>query len=372
MQRIGPLLLFALAPVACSSPMPAEPGYVLQLVAPDYVEQIDPAQKHQVGDKSALQVRWFGTSCYTLELGELSLMLDPFVSNGYCFPPDFRKNRAEVDRVFEHLTPAPTAIFVNHTHNDHFLDADRALVEWEDTVLYGGRSAGNLLAGFGLQDRARDVGERSPGRVPEEGGVSGHYVRYQAFRSMHTPHFVLRDLEIAGIKVPIIDVVLTGLNGVVPEPLTEAPEFTDYQTGEVYNYLFDFCDAETDERRITVFLLGSPFSEAEPLPPEGTPIDVLIILVSSADNVEGDYPAAWIRRLNPRFMVLSHYNNFFAKRGDSGEYDTLFAADVEGFIEDLRAVAADEGVEKIYAPSVADPSREDLDTALRFPIPVGE
>ena len=351
--------------------MPVLPGSLLS---------VNNADRAIEGDDKALQIRWFGTACYALQLGELSIVLDPFISTGLTFPGVFVSREEAVGRVFAPLKPEPRAIFVNHTHFDHFLDADEALSTWRDATLYGSQSAVNILHGFGLHKRAVNVaGADRTGRSQMSGVISRgqHSVRYQAFRTEHTPHFRNSLLEV------------TLLDGLVPEPLPEPPRFLDYKAGEVYNYLFEFtrkkaragadsnARQETDShrssptgpRKLTVFYLGSPYHFDPARLPADTPIDVLIMLVPSAQNVES-YPDLWLDHLRPGHIVLSHYDN--ALQRDSAD-KVLFAADLIGVLRDVQRAAAKNGFERIYVPSIAEPSpgvsgpSGRRDTAIRIP-----
>ncbi|MCB1133412.1 MAG: hypothetical protein KDN05_19990, partial [Verrucomicrobiae bacterium] len=51
------------------------------------------------------------------------------------------------------------------------------------------------------------------------------------------------------------------------------------------------------------------------LPPAGTPIDVAILCTPGHEFVD-DYPAAHLKRLRPRHIVLGHFNNFLKNATD--------------------------------------------------------
>ena len=344
-------LLTLLVALGCTSNdprMPARTGVQLEITR---------APVHVVSDPTALQIRWLGTTCYVLELGELSVLLDPFVSNGYVYPWNMESRKDEVLRRFAPLTPAPQAVFVTETHTDHFLDAHAALRLWPEVTLYGSRTAQNLLAGYGLRERARDVAEHPTGELNEPREEPRFALTFEAFASKHTPHFK------SG---------WTFLGGGEAEPLEDEPGFWDYQAGEAYNYLFTFRSLENPALQpLRVFMLNAPHSRSFPLPPADTPIDVLLILTPSTETVEGDYPAEWIHRLQPRIVVLAHFDDFLSARDYDQDPPTkvLYEADVLGFLlEAQRAALSYPRFERIVVPALSDPSHRAANTVVRVPL----
>lgn len=102
------------------------------------------------GYADTLQLFWFGSGCHLIRLGHLSVMTDPFVTNGTRIT-NARTDPQRVAATFAKLSP-PDAIVINHSHIDHLLDAYAALTlpAWRDArvPLHGGRSSRNLLAGW--------------------------------------------------------------------------------------------------------------------------------------------------------------------------------------------------------------------------------
>ncbi len=319
--------------------------------------EIKRAPVHTLGDASALQIRWLGTACYALELGGLSVLLDPFVSNGFVYPWNMESRKDEVERLLAPLEPRPQAVFVSEGHTDHVLDAHRALALWPEATLWGSRTVKNVLAGHGLQERVRDVAKEPTGELFEPGEKPGVALRFQAFESKHTPHFK------SG---------WTFLGGTVDEPLDDEPGFWDYVAGEAYNYLLEFRSlSDPKALPLNVFVLNAPHSRKFPLPSADTPIDVLLILTPSTETVEGDYPAEWIERLQPRVIVLSHFDDFMSPRDYDQEppSEVLYEADITGFLLDAqRAALRYERFERIVVPALADPSHRSGNTVVRVPL----
>lgn len=254
--------------------------------------------------RNTLQLSWFGSACHLIQLGDIRVLTDPFVTNGFrVFSNVSDPNR--VAATLGHLSP-PQAILVNHSHFDHFLDAHAALVqeEWAKAgvPLYGGQTCKNLLAGFqtpGLLERCHPID--APGVVINRSLGGGKHLRVTAFASKHSPHFRCG---------------LTLANGVLTKPRSSPPlAMTDFPTGEVFNYLIEL---RAGGKTFTVFYLGGFFDLKkfpESLPPAGTHIDVAILTAASHLNVPG-YPEQHLSRLRPRHIVLNHFNTFMAEKPD--------------------------------------------------------
>lgn len=280
-------------------PMPAMDGAVMEVRRSQHSLVAQDARY-----RDTLQVYWFGSGCHLIQLGDIRVLTDPFVTNGF----RIFSNQSDPDRVgatLARLSP-PQAVLVNHSHFDHFLDAHEALTldEWTKArvPLYGGPTCKNLLAGFqtpGLLDRCHPI--YGPGVIIDRSLGGNKHLRVTAYASRHSPHFKCG---------------LTLANGVQEEPRISPPlAMTDFPTGEVFNYLIEL---RTGGKSYNVFYLGG-FYELEKLPaslpPSGTRIDVAILTAASHRNVPG-YPEDHLARLRPRHIVLSHFNTFMAEKPD--------------------------------------------------------
>lgn len=300
----GTILCVAMASLlsGCAKPprMPAADGAVIEVRRSDH-----DLRKGESGYSDQLQLYWFGTACHLIRLGGVSVLTDPFVTN------DFRLTGMESDKKRVEATlggiEPPDAVLVNHSHHDHILDAHAAMAQplWEakGVPLYGGLSASNLLAGYDggkIDPRWHSVEHGT--RVRIAGTEPGYSAVVTAYRTEHGPH---------------LECGYTFANGHIEHPRTAPPrKLTDFQAGEVFNYLIEMRGP--GGIRFNVFYLGAPFhldERPESLPPEGTRIDVAIILAPSADKVRG-YPSEHLARLRPKNIVLSHFNTFIREDPD--------------------------------------------------------
>jgi L-ascorbate metabolism protein UlaG (beta-lactamase superfamily) len=296
----GALLTMAILSTCMSGPrMPAMDGAVIELRRSDRS-----IERGEAGFADALQLSWFGSGCHLIRLGELSVLTDPFVSNG----PPLAYPRSRTERVNETLgmIAPPEAVLINHSHFDHFLDAYPALAlePWRKArvPLYGGMSCRNLVAGWKDDDVTRrcHVIENHGGKVRVHGVPSGYKLEVTAYPGTHGPH---------------LKCGYTAFDGKVEQPLTSPPEsIDDYKTGEVFNYLIKLTQGTTS---FTVFYLGA-IGDLDAIPtklPGGDRLDVVLLCAPGADKVPG-YPAGALTRLKARHVVLSHFNTFLKEDPD--------------------------------------------------------
>ena len=291
------------------------------------------------GYRDTLQLSWFGSGCHLIQLGDLRVLTDPFVSRGadLVFP---ESDREKVMATFGRMSP-PDVVVVNHGHVDHLLDAYPAMIlpGWERVPLYAGRTTCNILAGW----KNPDIGARCH-EIPADGGTifrqrkGGGGIRIDAFRARHGPH---------------LDCGFVAFSGNVDAPRGSPPAWQgDYKSGETYNFLVTLDHGGTVFR--VFYLAGIADLEDMPgsLPPAGTVIDVAILCTPGHDKVD-DYPAAHLARLRPRHIVLGHFDNFLR---DAPDEQTSYAG-----IDFAKTDAMSRAVQAFFTgPSAVDPEFEAL------------
>ncbi|MDR4517662.1 MAG: hypothetical protein MRK00_09810 [Nitrosomonas sp.] len=289
------------------------------------------------------------------------MLTDPFVTTG----KNLKKvlsDKQEVERTLGQLKQAPDAIFIGHSHIDHLLDVHTAMLElpnWQNVPLFGSLTTQNILKGHkntDLDKRVNIVDTKQPGQwksipISNQKRNKGYSIEYMALETAHTPHFSF-DLKFFGIEKAFDH---TFLDRKIEEPLKHLPrKLTDYPSGEVYNFLFKLKHNDTE---FIVLMLGSPMPLADypdSLPPGDIPIDVVIGLAASADNVE-DYPKKQIARLKPRVVILSHFNNFLNK--DEDEILHILhkpVVDIKQYLLDVQKIATYPNFEKILVPAITE------------------
>ncbi len=170
-----------------------------------------------------------------------------------------------------------------------------------------------------------------------------------ALKTANTPHFAFFPLLVNSFSFSG-----TLLDGIIDKPLSKPPTSMDYQSGEVYNFLFRF---RHDSTEFIVLMLGSPMpliDYPQSLPPQGIPIDVVFGLTANAENVI-DYPKEQMERLMPRVIILSHFNNFFNKNADEILHiEGHPLVDIDQYLLDVQKIADYPGFEKIIVPAITE------------------
>jgi L-ascorbate metabolism protein UlaG (beta-lactamase superfamily) len=321
--------------------MPAVDGAVIEVRRSDVS-----INKGEAGFSDTLQLYWFGSGCHVIRLGDLSVLTDPFVSNG---PPlIYLKSRKErVAETFGRIEP-PEAVLINHSHFDHFLDAYPALAlkEWREArvPLHGGLTCRNLIAGWKDDDVTRRCHEISKGGGPVRvnGVPAGYKLDVNAYPGTHGPH---------------LKCGYTAFDGSVTDPLPSPPHsIDDYKTGEAFNY---WIKVSKGAKSFTVFYLGA-IGDLEAIPerfPDGRPLDVVLLCAPGADKVPG-YPEGALIRLKPRHVVLSHFNTFLKE--DPDEQLSVGRSDLvrlDRLSRQIQSVCLDKkngypGFEKLHIPAI--------------------
>ncbi len=340
----GALLVTAILTACMNGPkMPAVDGAVIEVRRSDVS-----IAKGEAGFDDMLQLYWFGSGCHVIRLGNLSVLTDPFVSNGPPFVyPESREER--VAETFGRIKP-PQAVLINHTHFDHFLDAYPALAldQWRAArvPLYGGLTCRNLIAGWNDDEVTQRCHVISKGgeavtvpRVPD-----GYRLEARAYPGTHGPH---------------LKCGYTAFDGSVTEPRKSPPSsIDDYKTGEALNY---WIKVSKGSKSFTVFYLGA-IGDLEAIPssfPDGEPLDVILLCAPGADKVSGyRYPEEVLSRLKPRHVVLSHFNTFLKE--DPDEQLSVGRSDLirlDKLSRQIQAVCVDESkgytsFEKLHIPAI--------------------
>ncbi len=219
---------------------------------------------------------------------------------------------------------------------------------WENTSVYGSKTAGHILAGYNqkINTKAADLsGEYAEIYSSKNDGS----LYYKAFEAEHAPHFVIFSTE--------IDLWDEKLD----TDRTTPPEYvSDFVAGKSLIYIFKL---NSDNKEYKVALVGA----ASMLPGglEQEDIDILILCVPGSQYIKGypkTYPLQFIEMLKPRFIMLSHYDDFFSPRENDffdkrdKNVSTVLTSNFYGFIHDVQTYIANttdyDRFESIIVPDV--------------------
>ncbi|MBW3652174.1 MAG: MBL fold metallo-hydrolase [Actinobacteria bacterium] len=233
---------------------------------------------------AGLELEWLGVSGYRLTFEGVSLFVDPYVSRvplralllGRVAMPD----EALIDRYIS--APGPVAgVLVGHTHFDHAIDAP-AIARRFATKAYGSSSLAQLMHLHGLPELAVEVVAHKPYEL-------GPFV----VRFVPSRHSRL----LFGRRVPMDgELTCDHLHGLSPRA---------YRCGQVWGIRIEVAG-------MSLYHQGSADLDDDELRAE--PVDVFLAGVAGRSFT----PRYWERilpRLDPRVVVPTHYDDFFAPLG---------------------------------------------------------
>jgi len=276
--------------------------------ARDDVQALRELEAAPLGLPAGLEVSWLGVSGYRLTYDGVSLFVDPYVSRAPLRALLLRRpampDEALIDRYASVAGPV-AGVLVGHTHFDHAIDAP-AIARRYGAKAYGSASLARLMRLHGLGHLAVEVVAHRPYEL-------GPFV----VRFVPSRHSKL----LFGRKVPMDgELTCDHLHGLAPGA---------YRCGAVWGVRIDVAG-------VSFYHQGSANLDDDALGRE--PVDVFLAGIAG----RGVTPRYWERilpRLDPRLVVPTHYDDFFAPLGRRlGFVRRVRLAEVPG---ELRSVSRD-------------------------------
>ena len=322
MKWIAPFLFL----LACGKPIPT-PRHAVDLVRKN-------AREIHRGDpryNDTLQVKWLGTASYIMQLGDTWILTDPFYSYHSMITTGIGSIKSEPIQVAKiaadlQKLPKPAAIFISHSHYDHLLDLAELYtqMQWTDIPIIGSPTTKNILAGYGIGlENNVHLAQSSWHPITEN-------LKYQAIKAGHAPHLKGITLYAGCVDLPC-----------------KAPPYkaSQFRCGQTYAYLFELSTKESTK---TVYFTGAATNAPEGFPDSSIQsVDLAILCVPGWRLVSG-YPESFIERLQPPYVLASHYDDFFHK---TGRREVIFA-DLQGFIDQILTVSSYATFKEIMLPAV--------------------
>jgi len=251
-----------------------------------------------------LEVQWLGTAGFRIAWQDHVLLVDPYFSR-----PSMRAvfGRQALARRPDPLTPAfdrVDAVLVGHTHFDHALDVPDVARQY-DCRVYGSRSLRHLMGLHGCAERAVEV---EFGRLYEVGPFEVSFVA-----SEHSKLLL-------GLKVP-------SAGELCCESLDQLTG-SGYRCGQVYGIHIRAGDT-------TFYHQGSANLIDDAVVHRG--VDYFLCGISGRGFTR-DYVSRILSRLQPKVVVPTHYDDFFAPFHRPIGF--LPNVDVAGFVDEVQAVSA--------------------------------
>jgi hypothetical protein len=170
------------------------------------------------------------------------------------------------------------------------------------------------------------------------------FVNYQAYEADH-----VNQLEIGPFKFQLF-------KGHEMNPLKHPPDNAyNHKLGYTYLYLFKLSNKS---KAYTVALTGAAtnvntkYNQVSHITDE---VDVLILCVPGW-KYKDQYPKELIKKLKPRYIILSHFDDFFETDRDKRPIKTVRTANLDEFIlkiqDDINSIVNYGRFEKIIIPDV--------------------
>ncbi|MDA0179597.1 MBL fold metallo-hydrolase [Solirubrobacter phytolaccae] len=259
-----------------------------------------------LGLPEGLELEWLGVAGYRLTYEGTSILVDPYVSRVPLRSVLLRRPALPDDGVIDRYVkpPGPVAgILVGHTHWDHAVDAP-ALARRFDAPAFGSESLAQLMR---LHGRASTVVE------PRKRYELGPFV-VSFTPSRHSKLLFGRKVPFAG------PLTCEDVHALTPGA---------YKCGAVYGIRIEVAG-------IALYHQGSADLDDDALGHE--PVDVFLAGVTGRQVT----PRYWERilpKLDPRVLVPTHYDDFFAPLGT--RLKLIRKVNLEGVPDEVRAVTQD-------------------------------
>jgi hypothetical protein len=263
-------------------------------------------------------IQYLGAGGILISKGETVVAIDPFFSNGAMSYTDWLKpwktnlllkpdtaalNKVVVIKNLKNVN----AVFITHAHYDHLLDVPYLYqkIFLKHPTVYGNNSVNSLLKNLipagsliNVQDSAVQYSK------PQLHWISvGPNVRVMPILSDHAPHYkFVKFFDGETIDSPTMDEYYKGTDPVI------------WKEGRTLAYVVEITGpADT----LRIHIQTSACTPDDGLPPASYMkqigrVDISMFCMASFDNVS-NYPDRLIHYLNPKKIIIVHWENFFRK-----------------------------------------------------------
>ena len=229
-----------------------------------------------------LSIRWLGVAGYELSYEGHTIYIDPYVSRvplkAVLSKRPALADQAIHDRLFPTTDATVDGILLGHTHFDHTIDVPALTRRW-DTRAYGSSSLCKLMELYGLADRCVAV---TTGQRYELGPFEVTF-----FPSLHSKLLL-------GYAVPF--------DGEFSCEHLDALSPKEYRCGDIYGIKIEVAGT-------SLYHQGSANLIDDQVPRGG--VDVFLAGIAGR-SFTPDYWARILPRLQPKVVVASHFDDFFA------------------------------------------------------------
>ncbi len=284
-------------------------------------EKLPPVKDTSISGISQLKgvtIQYLGAGGMLISKGTTTIAIDPFFSNSAMSYKDWFK-LWKINMVLKPDTSLlkkiavikniqnVSAVFVTHAHYDHLLDVPHLYhkVFLKHPIIYGNNSVNKMLKNLIPASDLINVQDSSAQFTkPEVHWIRvDENIRVMPILADHAPHYkFVKFFDGETTASPTTDEYYNGTDPLI------------WNEGRTLTYLVEITDP-SDTLRIHVQTSAcTPF---EGLPPAAYmkqigQIDISMLCMASFDNVT-DYPDKLLHYLNPKKIIVVHWENFFKK-----------------------------------------------------------
>ena len=304
---------------------PNHPGAPFDFEHPPCSPACRPAAPPAAG--AAVDLRYLGAGGLYLRWGDDSILLGPYFSNPGVLRVLLGRWRLDETAIARGLDGLPLAdveaIFAGHSHYDHVGDLPAVLPLAPRARVYVNRAGVHALAPYAAgRTTALEDGSRQWVWLTGPGGER-RPIRFYAVPSEHAPQ---------------IDHYLWAKGAVKTdwrEPWT-SHHFHDLKAGETFALVIDLLASDLRTVRYRLYYQDAANRQGvgePPAFPDGHPYDLAVLCIASYDKAKGQ-PAAILRVLRPRHVLVTHYEDFLRPQDRPVRFVTLLTdAKVESYLE---------------------------------------
>lgn len=255
-------------------------------------------------DTSGVTIRYLGAAGLYLRRGEDSILLGPFFSNPNLFRVLFGRWRTDDPAIARGLDGVPVsgveAVFAGHSHYDHIGDLPAILAGAPRARIFVNSSGVHALAPYAAgRLTALEEGAGQWVWLRGEDGAR-RPVRFFAVPSEHAPqvgHYLWQGKS---------------LDKDWREPWSRH-RFHDLKAGRTFALVIDLMASDLETVQYRIYYQDAANRQGVGEPPafgDGHPYDLAVLCIASYDKAPGQ-PAAILRALHPRHVLMTHYDDFF-------------------------------------------------------------
>jgi len=257
-----------------------------------------------------VDIQYLGSGGYLVRRGADVALFAPVYSNPTApevfLGHEFRTEARLVDSLLPAEADQAQAIIVGHSHYDHLLDTPWIATHRATSArIYGSSTAKHLLARSPVADRIdvvdKDADSKTWAPIPRS------RMRLLAIPSEHSDQF---RFSAFGLVWP-----LHAFRGELTEDAPELPrKAAEWAEGRTFAYLLDFLD-ESGGTEFRVYFQDSGARVgvgAGPAPGDPGYRKVDVALICGSGDFKGlDHPAGIVTHLQPRHVIVGHWEDFF-------------------------------------------------------------